>query len=42
VKCLIYINFTSEFDCGHGPLTMTLVYIVVVRQCMNGSFVTGN
>jgi len=22
VKCLIqiYINFTSEFDCGHGPL----------------------
>jgi len=22
VKCLIevYIHFTSEFDCGHGPL----------------------
>jgi len=22
MKCLIevYINFTSEFDCGHGPL----------------------
>jgi len=25
VKCLIeiYINFTSEFDHGHGPLTFT-------------------
>jgi len=26
VKCLIgvYINFTSEFDRGHGPLNLSL------------------
>jgi len=30
VKCLIevYINFTSDFDRGHGPLIFILSYYV--------------